>query len=117
MIAKGTILVQARTEQKRSSERHLARFGVLASTCRKRYRASVVDISTTGICIATETPNTLVNGESIQIACKALGYLDGTVRWSKLYRAGIEFNPSSNTAAKINAFLKYFRERSIAARR
>lgn len=112
--AKGSIMARETTEQKRSSERYRTRFGIIVKGQTQRYDAAVVDISETGMCIATHTANTLAPGEEIQIASRALGYVNATVRWRKLHRVGVEFDRNSNTAAKIKAFFKYYTELQAA---
>ena len=44
----------------------------------------------------------------VEVRCYELGRIRGRTRWRRSLRIGIEFEPSTNTTAKLHAFSKFF---------
>jgi hypothetical protein len=56
-----------------------------------------------------------VEGSAIRIECTELCFLEARVRWQRKGRIGIEFDPTSNAVAKVNAYFKFFHKDPIVA--
>lgn len=51
----------------------------------------------------------IFRGYEVAINCEDLGFLHGVVRWVRGNKVGIKLIPSSNTAAQIRAWHRFFR--------
>ena len=100
---------------KRRKPRHRVNMNVEIRTEKWACRARVIDLSETGMCIATDRVADIWAGQAVEISCDELGFLTGTTRWRRGGRIGIEFAASTDTKAKIDAYQKYFRHRAVAA--
>ncbi|MCJ8520753.1 hypothetical protein ABID21_003976 [Pseudorhizobium tarimense] len=47
-------------------------------------------------------------GSSVTLRCDGLCAVEAKIRWYRNRRIGVEFDGSSNTAAKVHAYFKYF---------
>jgi len=70
--------------------------------------AMVIDISNTGMGVDMNDPQDMKLGDRVEIHSEKLGFLNGQIRWVRGHRLGIQFDMSSNNAAKIQAFFKFF---------
>ncbi len=70
--------------------------------------AMVVDISGEGIGVDMNDVRDMNNGDRVEVHSEKLGYLGGQIRWVRGHRLGIHFDMTSNNAAKIAAFFKYY---------
>jgi hypothetical protein len=68
----------------------------------------VVDISTSGIALDLQSPIHAATGSKVRVECDDIGILDGVVRWIHSGRIGIEFDPSSNAAAQVASYVRFF---------
>ncbi|MBB3453439.1 hypothetical protein FHT86_001695 [Rhizobium sp. BK313] len=68
----------------------------------------VVDISTSGIALDLQSPIHAAAGSKVRVECDDIGILDGVVRWIHSGRIGIEFDPSSNAAAQVASYFRFF---------
>ena len=68
----------------------------------------VHDISINGAAIDLATPFRGSAGTVIRLECTALCFVDGKIRWQNNSRIGIEFDPSTNAAAKVLAYFKFY---------
>jgi hypothetical protein len=68
----------------------------------------VVDISTTGLAFDLAGPFRGIRGSKVRIECRELGALEGIVQWLKNGRVGIEFDGSSNAAAQVTAYFRFY---------
>ncbi|MDE1995037.1 MAG: PilZ domain-containing protein [Rhizobiaceae bacterium] len=68
----------------------------------------VVDISTSGMAFDLGGPFNGIRGSKVKIECRELGVLEGTVKWLKQGRIGIEFDASSGAAAQVSAYFRFF---------
>jgi hypothetical protein len=69
----------------------------------------VVDLSDEGICFQFHSDIGLRAGDEVTIRSDELGFLNGTVRWASGNRIGIKLKLSSNTAAQIASYYRFFR--------
>jgi hypothetical protein len=69
----------------------------------------VVDLSEEGICFQFDSDIGVRTGYEVTIRSNELGFLNGVVRWARGDRIGIKLNPSSNTAAQIASYYRFFR--------
>jgi hypothetical protein len=68
---------------------------------------ALVDLSTTGAAVELSGFFAGVVGSSITLEAEGFHAVEGKIRWVRQRRIGIEFEASSNTAAKVNAYFKY----------
>jgi hypothetical protein len=69
----------------------------------------VRDLSEEGICFQLSFDIGAQTGQEVTIRSEELGFLTGIVRWSRGDRIGIKLKLSSNTAAQIASYFKFFR--------
>ncbi|WEX75898.1 PilZ domain-containing protein [Sinorhizobium numidicum] len=69
----------------------------------------VTDLSAEGICFQLLFDIGARMGQEVTIRSDELGYLAGMVRWCRGDKIGIKLNLSSNTAAQISSYYKFFR--------
>ena len=68
----------------------------------------ILDISDGGMRVSTDTIAEIWAGERVEVRCRELGLLTGTVRWRSPGEFGVRFDESTNTAAKVQHFRKVF---------
>ncbi|AUX76445.1 MULTISPECIES: PilZ domain-containing protein [Sinorhizobium] len=79
-------------------------------TCKTGSSNGVVkDLSDEGICFQLLFDIGARMGQEVTIRSEELGFLTGIVRWSRGDRIGIKLKLSSNTAAQISSYYKFFR--------
>lgn len=100
---------------KRRKPRHRCNIAVEIRTSKWACRAYVVDLSETGVCVMIDRVADIWANQDIEMRCDELGYLIGITRWRRGNRIGIEFNSSTDTKAKIDAYQKYFRQQAAVA--
>ncbi|CCE95904.1 PilZ domain-containing protein [Sinorhizobium fredii] len=69
----------------------------------------VKDLSDEGICFQLLFDIGARTGQEVTIRSEELGFLTGMVRWCRGDRIGIKLKLSSNTAAQISSYYKFFR--------
>jgi hypothetical protein len=69
----------------------------------------VKDLSEEGICFQLFFDIGARTGHEVTIRSEELGLLTGIVRWNRGDRIGIKLKLSSNTAAQIASYYKFFR--------
>ena len=47
-------------------------------------------------------------GSQVKVKCDGFCTVEAQVRWLRERRIGVEFDPSSNTAAKVHAYFKFY---------
>ncbi len=98
--------------QKLSSERAAPRTRTKITgtvTCNKLSSiGTVTDLSANGICFQLVLDINAKTGQHVTIESEELGYLTGMVQWYRGNRIGIKLKLSSNTAAQIASFYKFF---------
>ena len=79
-------------------------------TCRSGSSNGIVrDLSDEGICFQLLFDIGARMGQEVTIRSEQLGFLTGMVRWARGDKIGIKLNLSSNTAAQISSYYKFFR--------
>lgn len=79
-------------------------------TCKTGSSNGIVkDLSDQGICFQLLFDIGVRTGQEVTIQSQELGRLTGIVRWCRGDRIGIKLNISSNTAAQISSYYKFFR--------
>jgi hypothetical protein len=68
----------------------------------------IVDLSETGVALDLAGPFYGAAGSKVRIDCEDLGSLEGTVRWSRDGRIGVEFNRNSNASAQVASYFRFF---------
>lgn len=68
----------------------------------------VVDLSTSGIALDLAGPFYGAAGSKVRVDCDDLGSLEGTVRWLRDGRIGIEFHRNSNASAQVASYFRFF---------
>ena len=72
-------------------------------TCRQaEAKASVLDLNDGGMCVYLATDIGAEPGRQVSVFTEEMGVLDGTVRWARGPRIGIQLNLSSNNRARWN---------------
>lgn len=93
----------------RRNPRHRCNIGVIVKFGNgASHTAEVVNISDSGMCIAPDRPPAAWKDDEVDIRCPELGCVTGTVRWRRGNRIGVEFHPTTDLAAKIAAFKKFY---------
>lgn len=70
--------------------------------------ARVVDLSATGIALDLAGSFLGAAGSRVRIDCDDLGAIEGTVRWMRDGRIGVEFTRNSNAAAQVSSYFRFF---------
>ncbi|OHV83965.1 PilZ domain-containing protein [Ensifer sp. LCM 4579] len=79
-------------------------------TCKTGWTNGIVkDLSAQGICFQLLFDIGVCTGQEVTIESDELGRLTGIVRWCRGDKIGVKLNLSSNTAAQISSYYKYFR--------
>ncbi len=68
----------------------------------------VVDLSATGIALDLAGSFLGGVGSRVRIDCENLGAIEGTVRWMRNGRIGVEFSRNSNAAAQVSSYFRFF---------
>lgn len=69
--------------------------------------ARVVNLSATGIAVELSGPFHGAAGSKVVVECDDLGKLEGTVRWARDGRIGVEFAKNSNASAQVTSFFRF----------
>jgi PilZ domain len=70
----------------------------------------VVDLSPTGIALDLAGAFLGAAGSKVRIESDNLGAIEGTVRWMRNGRIGVEFGRNSNAAAQVAAYFRFFHQ-------
>ncbi|UJW73474.1 PilZ domain-containing protein [Rhizobium sp. SL42] len=68
----------------------------------------VIDISRTGMALQLEGWIEAKRGSTVTVRTTELGLIEGTVRWYRAGKMGLEFEKTSNTLAQISAYFRHF---------
>jgi len=74
----------------------------------QRLDVRILDISRTGMAIKLEGWIEAKRGATIAVRCTELGHIEGTVRWYRAGKMGLEFEQTSNSVAQITAYFRNF---------
>ncbi|MCB5204800.1 PilZ domain-containing protein [Neorhizobium sp. T786] len=73
-------------------------------------RGRVVDLSATGMALELEERFNAADGSRVKIESDELGFIEGTVRWCRGSRIGIELHLNSNALAQVSSYFRFFHE-------
>jgi hypothetical protein len=73
----------------------------------------VINLSTTGIAFELAGPFHGASGSKVRIECDDLGIVEGTVRWYRDNRIGVEFSKTSNASAQVNSYFRFFHKEVV----
>jgi hypothetical protein len=79
-------------------------------------KGRVVDLSETGMALDLSGPFNAANGSPVRIESEELGILEGTVKWFHRGRLGIQFLPTSNAAAQVSSYFRFFYRARVITR-
>lgn len=103
-----TNVAPGRVRKQRAATRRRSSFPVFIRYMGTTSRANLRDLSTTGAAFELEEAFKGAVGSRVTIESEGLSALDGRIRWLQNGCIGVEFDPSSNSVAKVNAYFKYF---------
>ncbi|MBD8554696.1 PilZ domain-containing protein [Rhizobium sp. CFBP 8762] len=93
---------------RRSAERTKTKFTALARCQGGESRGTVLDLSATGMCFQLYFDINAKEGQPITLESEELGHLTGMIQWSRGDKIGIRLKLSTNTAAQIASYFKFF---------
>ncbi len=73
-------------------------------------RGQVVDLSATGMALELSERFSAASGSRVKIESDELGFLEGTVRWCRGSRIGIELHLNSNALALVSSYFRFFHQ-------
>ncbi len=73
-------------------------------------RGRVIDLSETGMALELEGPFSAADGSRVKIESDELGYVEGTVRWCRGSRIGIQLHLNSNALAQLSSYFRFFHQ-------
>lgn len=68
----------------------------------------VVDLSATGMALELQAALAAGVGSRVTIESDDLGFIQGTVKWLRGSRIGIELQLSTNTLAQLSSYFRFF---------
>jgi hypothetical protein len=95
-------------KKNRNAQRRRSSLEVTVKSLGMMASGRVHDISIAGAAIDLASPMTCVTGASIRLECLEFCFLEGKIRWQRNSRVGIEFDASTNAAAKLKAYFKFY---------
>ncbi|MFN7101550.1 MAG: PilZ domain-containing protein [Pseudorhizobium sp.] len=79
-------------------------------------KGRVVDLSATGIALELQEAFAAATGSRVKIESQELGFIEGTVKWCRGSRIGIEINLNSNALAQVSSYFRFFHKVPVLAR-
>lgn len=70
--------------------------------------ARVLDVSRNGMSLELYTRLHAATGSHVTVQNQDIGLIEGTVRWCRNGRLGIQLKQSSNTLAQISSYFRHF---------
>lgn len=92
----------------RSAVRRHARIIGSVKYLNRETEGRVVDLSATGIALDLAGSFLGAAGSKVRIESEDLGAIEGTVRWLRNGRIGVEFSRNSNASAQVAAYFRFF---------
>ncbi|HEX2146898.1 MAG TPA: PilZ domain-containing protein [Pseudorhizobium sp.] len=71
-------------------------------------RGRVVDLSATGIALELQEPLAAATGSRVKIESEELGFIEGTIRWCRGSRIGIQLTLNTNALAQVSSYFRFF---------
>jgi PilZ domain. len=92
----------------RRAERIRCSFRGTLTFAHQKVDIRVIDISRLGLALELFSWIEAKPGAKVVIKTQELGFVEGTVRWYRAGKMGLQVEESSNTAAQIAAYFKHF---------
>ncbi|WP_377288842.1 PilZ domain-containing protein [Rhizobium sp. SG2393] len=92
----------------RSRKRVLTMFACVARSSAGAAPATVMNLSTEGLCLRNDGAALARVGDRIEVASERVGRLSGTVYWRRGDTVGVRLDRSTNTAAKIESHCRAY---------
>jgi len=92
----------------RGAERKRTRILGIVKYYNQSIEGRVVDLSATGLALELHGPFSAADGSPVKVESKEFGILEGTVKWRRSGRLGIQFRPNSNAAAQVSSYFRFF---------
>ncbi len=70
----------------------------------------VVDLSATGMALELRDAFHAAKGSRVRIESDDLGFLEGTVMWTRGARLGIKLQLSTNSLAQVSSYFRFFHQ-------
>ena len=100
----------------RAAERTRTRIYGTVRYVNQTARGRVTDLSATGIALELQDAFAASNGSRVKIESEELGFIEGTVRWCRGSRIGIQLELSSNALAQVSSYFRFFHKDEAPAR-
>lgn len=71
-------------------------------------KGRVVDLSATGIALELQEAFSAADGSRVKIESEELGFIEGTVRWCRGSRIGIQLHLNTNALAQVSSYFRFF---------
>ncbi len=94
--------------ESRKSARRRCRIDSKIRYLNQRAEGRVLDVSRTGISLEVFGSLHASTGSMVVIENKDIGLIEGTVRWCRAGRLGVQIKQSSNTLAQMSAYFRFF---------
>jgi hypothetical protein len=92
----------------RQTQRIRCRFKGTLDYLSQQIDIRVIDISRTGMALQLEGWIEAKRGSTVTVKTTELGLIEGTVRWYRAGKMGLELEQTSNTVAQISAYFRHF---------
>jgi hypothetical protein len=104
-------------KDQRRAKRQRTRAEVTVEYLGRSIAGSIHDISTTGIAVNMRHVFFGGIGGRVKISSKELGSLEGVIQWNNEGRIGVEFSKSSNAAAQVEQYFRFYHQAKAPAAR
>ena len=98
----------AQQRDQRAATRHGTRMFVKINHRFETAAGMVVDISDNGVGVEMHNTSSFNAGDFVELHSDKIGCINGVVRWVRPRMLGVEFDRTTNNAAKVAAFFKFF---------
>ena len=92
----------------RNAERQKTRIFGTVKYYNQSMEGRVVDLSATGLALELNGPFHAADGSPVKIESKEFGILEGTVKWRRSGRLGVQFKVNSNALAQVSSYFRFF---------
>lgn len=92
----------------RKAQRSRCRIDSKVHYINQQIDARVVDVTRYGVALELHGRLHAGSGSKVQIQNDSFGLIEGTVRWCRNGRLGVQFRPSSNTLAQMSSYFRNF---------
>lgn len=92
----------------RKAQRSRCRIDSKVRHLNQQVDARVVDVTRYGVALELHGKLHAGGGSKVQIQNESFGLIEGTVRWCRNGRLGVQFGQTSNTLAQMTAYFRNF---------